>query len=104
MQHRVSEIRTLLPSDYATLSGDRQSCGPAFTPIDLALSDLWINGPRWLGDPAADDPIPEMPMPTECAVELKVKDQPAALNLLQSQPNHRITAQSKGSYVSQHMS
>ena len=86
VQHRVAEIRTLLPSECwqhcpgAENPADLPSRGLA--PSDLAASDLWINGPAWLGTATTDDPSQEVPMPTECAAELTVKNQPAALNLL----------------------
>lgn len=86
MQHRVNEIRALVPSDCwqhcpgTDNPADLPSRG--LTPIDLALSDLWTKGPRWLGEPAEDELIQEIPMPMECAVELRVKERSAATNLL----------------------
>ena len=35
-----------------------------------------------LGEPASDDEVERMPMPAECAVEIRTKDRDATLNLL----------------------
>ena len=88
VQHRVSEIRKLLPIDcWSHCSGvenpaDIPSRG--LNPVQLSLSNLWTNGPTMLGEPASDDKVERMPMPAECAVEMRAKDRDATLNLLNS--------------------
>ena len=52
------------------------------TPADLEDSDLWINGPQWLGSPSESDHTLEEPMPAECAVELRAKDRPTTVSLI----------------------
>ena len=86
VQRRVTEIRTLLPS-----SGWRHCPGvdnPAdlpsrgLSPIELACSELWAEGPKWLGSLVAKDGPQDVPMPEDCAVELRVADRLPAMGLL----------------------
>ena len=86
VQHRVAEIRRLLPSDCwkhcPGMENPADLPSRGCSPVDLAANNLWIKGPGWLGTVTADDASQEALMPTECANELAVKDRPAVLNLL----------------------
>ena len=86
VQHRVAEIRRLLPSDCwkhcPGMENPADLLSRGCSPVDLAANNLWIKGPGWLGTVTADDASQEALMPTECANELAVKDRPAVLNLL----------------------
>ena len=52
------------------------------SPVELSRSRLWSNGPEWLGRETSEGPVQELPMPEECAEELRVKDKLKVLNLL----------------------
>ena len=86
VQRRVIEIRKLLPcSCWHHCPGvDNPADLPSrgLIPIELACSKLWAEGPKCLGNPVAEEPVQDMPMPEDCAVELKVVDQPATVGLL----------------------
>ena len=83
VQHRVIEIRNLLPSACwrhcpgVDNPADLPSRGA--TPADLAKNELWLNGPRWIGAVVDEEPQPEMP--AECSIELRVKDRPTVLRV-----------------------
>ena len=91
MQHRVVEIRAILPNDcWRHCPGtenpvDLPSRG--LTPMELALSGLWASGPKWLGEKSTDSPPPEISMPEGCTTELRVKDQPQTINFLATSEN-----------------
>ena len=86
VQRRVTEIRTLLPSSgWQHCPGvenpaDLPSRG--LSPIELACSELWAEGPKWLGSLVAKDGPQDVPMPEDCAVELRVADRLPAMGLL----------------------
>jgi len=71
VQHRVIEIRSLLPSACwrhcpgVDNPADLPSRGAK--PADLAKNELWLNGPRWIGAVVDEEPHPEMP--AECSIE-----------------------------------
>ena len=85
VQHRVSEIRKLLPADcWKHCPGPENPAdlpSRGLSPTELAQSKLWTDGPEWLRTPSNCDSIQDMPMPSECADEMKVADR-QALSLL----------------------
>ena len=89
VQHRVVEIRKILPNVcwYHCPGVDNPADLPSrgVKASDLAKSELWINGPEWLGTVIESEPSTEMP--TECCVELKVKDRPMVLNVVTAHDN-----------------
>ena len=70
VQHRVVEMRNLLPSAcwHHCLGVDNPADLPSrgVKPADLAKNDLWLSGPQWLG--AVLDERPQIEMPTECSI------------------------------------
>ena len=93
VQHRVDEIRTLLPVDCW-----RHCPGPenpadlpsrGVSPTELAQSKLWTDGPEWLKFPSSCDSVQDVSMPSECANEMRVADR-QALNLLVSTRNQTL--------------
>ena len=83
VQHRVLEIRSVLPGDRwkhcpgTENPADLPSRG--LPPIELAHSSLWTNGPEWMG---RSNQSQEIEMAEECAIELRVKDRPAVVSLV----------------------
>ena len=87
MQHGVSEIHTLLPSDCwrHCLGVENPADVPSrgLDPMALSISCLWTNGPNCLRDPVdAKNVESTTPMPTECAVEMRAKNREESLSLL----------------------
>ena len=76
VQRRVSEIRRLIdPTLWRHCSGkDNPADLPSrgINPTELAHSQLWKEGPSWLGISEADQPTAEREMPVDCTQELKV--------------------------------
>ena len=49
----------------------------------LIDSTLWMTGPTWISDPEFEPQCPDLhPVPDECLIETRVKDQPAFSSLL----------------------
>ena len=90
VQHRVVEIRKLLPPNCwhhcpgKVNPADFPSRG--FTPVEFsAFIATWINGPGWLGEVTSTDQTDQsqvLPMPSECEEELRVKDKTRVTNYL----------------------
>ncbi len=68
VQHRVLEIRELLPSArwHHCPGEDNPADLPSrgVKPTDLARSELWLHGPMWIG--TIIDELPEVELPAEC--------------------------------------
>ena len=86
VQRRVTEIRELLPDNcwHHCPGIDNPADLPSrgLSPIELACSELWAKGPRWLGSPTANESVQDMTMPEDCATELRMADRPATVSLL----------------------
>ena len=86
VQRRVTEVRKLLPCSLwhhcpgVDNPADLPSRG--LSPMELACSKLWVNGPSWLGRPVTKETAQDMPMPGDCVAELRVPDKPVTLGLL----------------------
>ena len=91
-QHRVVEIRNLLPSAcwHHCQGVDNPADLPSrgVKPADLAKNDLWLNGPQWLG--AVCDERPQIEMPAECSIELQAKDRPVVLRVTATKDNSNV--------------
>ena len=83
VQHRMIEIRNLLPSvcwrhcPGVDNPADLPSRG--VKPADLVKNELWIMGPRWIGDVPNEES--QFEMPAECSVELRAKDRSIVLRV-----------------------
>ena len=86
VQRRVTENWELLPDNcwHHCLEIDNPADLPSrgLSPIELACSELWAKGPRWLGSPTANESVQDMTMPEDCATELRMADRPATVSLL----------------------
>jgi hypothetical protein len=81
VQSRVEEIRSLVPAEHwchcpgAENPADIPSRG--ILPTELASSELWWSGPKWLTSMENPSNGSCDVMPEECRNEMKVKDQNA---------------------------
>ena len=86
VQHRVLEIRSVLPGDcWKHCPGTENPAdlpSKGLPPMELACSRLWTNGPEWMGCPSESNRSQEMEMSEECAIELRAKDRPAVISLI----------------------
>lgn len=92
VQHRVVEIRDLLPSAcWRHCSGvDNPADLPSrgVKPADLAKNDLWLSGPRWIG--TVFDEESQFEMPAECSIELRARDRPMVLRVDATKDNTNV--------------
>ena len=88
VQNRVNEIRNLVsPKHWNHCSGkDNPADLPSrgVSPRDLEMSSIWRHGPEWLPQISLEEISDEILMPEECAMEMKVKDQPLTHSLMVS--------------------
>lgn len=78
VNHRVAEIRQLLPTDvWAHVSGVENPADLAPTgvnPLSLINNTLWWNGPTWISHQEAEQKVDDLEMtqpPPECLKEMK---------------------------------
>ena len=51
--------------------------------MELACSDLWVEGPKWLGNmEETEEEVQDAPMPENCAAELRAADKSVTVGLL----------------------
>ena len=83
VQCRVMEIREHLPSScWCHCPGVENSADLPSRGLELANSELWIHGPKWLTGKDTVSCPETVPMPTECAEELGVAERSNHLDYL----------------------
>ena len=78
VQHRVNEIRKLIPAEcWGHCAGKNNPAdipSRGLTPLELAANKLWREGPEWLQTSVAISYLPDE-IPEPCVEEMKTSDQ-----------------------------
>ena len=87
VQHRVDEIRKLVPLECWNHCPGKDNpadiLSRGINPRELPTSELWWNGPKWLhdpGKPTAKEELKKSLLPEDCLVEMKAENRKAMQN------------------------